>query len=90
MAADSATPLPVEARPLDDESAMTPHELRAKLRLAASTFYHYQSLGRYERWELVPRIGPRRYSRKLVQQYLDREPTSRGWAQPAPLKRVGR
>jgi len=73
--------------PALDQNAMTPHELRAKLRLALSTFYQYQSLGRFERFELVPRIGPRRYSRKLVQAYLDGEPSSRAWAKPAFGKR---
>jgi hypothetical protein len=62
--------------PLDD-NAMTGAELCAALRLAMSTFYQYQSLGRFERFELVPRIGPRRYSRKLVKAYLDGEPSTR-------------
>jgi len=86
MGADAATPFRVEDRPPDDadDRAMTPHELRAKLRLGTSAFYKYQSLGRFEKLELVPRIGPRRYSRKRVQQYLDREPLS---SAPAALKR---
>ena len=57
----------------EDDRALTPEELRAKLQLTKSTFYHYQAAGRFERFELVPRIGPRRYSPRLVQQYLDRE-----------------
>jgi predicted site-specific integrase-resolvase len=56
-----------------DDQAMTPRELCAALQIALSTFYNYQAAGRYERFELVPRIGPRRYSRRLVRQYLDRE-----------------
>lgn len=55
------------------ESAMTPEELRQALRLARSTFFKYQAMGRFEQWELTPRIAAHRYSRKAVQQYLDRE-----------------
>jgi hypothetical protein len=61
----------------DIARAMTPDELRDLLQLKPSTFYKYQSLGKFERFELRPRIGPHRYSRKLVQQYLDGEPPSR-------------
>jgi hypothetical protein len=55
------------------ERAMTPAELRAALQLAVSTFFKYQARGKFEQWELTPRIGPRRYSRKAVQAYLDRD-----------------
>lgn len=55
------------------DTAMTPAELRTALRLAVSTFFKYQAMGKFERWELTPRIGPRRYSRKAVQAYLDLE-----------------
>lgn len=60
---------------MDDQGdrAMTPQELQNALQLSRSTFYRYQSLGKFERFELVPRIGPHRYSRKAVQAYLDRE-----------------
>jgi hypothetical protein len=68
--------------PDDPARALTPDELRDALQLKQSTFYKHQSLGRFERFELRPRIGPRRYSRKLVQQYLDGEPSSRSWAPP--------
>lgn len=57
----------------DDDYPMTPRELCEALRLTIGTFYQYQSKGRFERFELVPRIGPRRYCRRLVQQYLARE-----------------
>lgn len=57
---------------------MTPQELCAALRLKMSAFYKYQASGRFERFELAPRIGPRRYSRKLVQAYLNREDTGIG------------
>jgi hypothetical protein len=67
----------------DDARALTPDELRDALQLKPSTFYKHQSLGQFERFELRPRIGPRRYSRKLVQAYLDGERSERGWAQPA-------
>jgi hypothetical protein len=52
---------------------MTPAELRQALRISTSAFYKYQAMGRFEPWELKPRIGPRRYSRKAVQQHLDRD-----------------
>jgi hypothetical protein len=55
------------------DAAMTPAELRAALQLGVSTFFKYQARGQFDRWELVPRIGPRRYSRKAVQAYLDRD-----------------
>lgn len=61
----------------DVETAMTPMELCAALQLSRSTFYRYQAIGKFDRFELVPRLGPHRYSRKAVQAYLDRErPTS--------------
>lgn len=56
-----------------DDRAMTPQQLRDALQVSTSTFYHYQAEGRYEAYELVPRIGPRRYSRKLVAAYLNRD-----------------
>lgn len=62
----------------EDEDAMLPPELCAKLRLAKGTFYNYQAAGKFERFELRPRIGPRRYSRKLVRLYLDGELRSGG------------
>jgi hypothetical protein len=55
------------------ESAMTPEELRLALRISKSGFYKFQAKGHFEQWELKPRIGPHRYSRKAVQAYLDRE-----------------
>jgi len=63
--------------PDDLTPAMTPQELRAALQLAESTFYKYQAIGKFERFELRPRIGPHRYSRKLVQAYLNGESSSR-------------
>jgi hypothetical protein len=65
---------------------MTPAELCQALQLKRSTFFKQQALGRFAKFELKPRIGPHRYSRKLVQQYLDREPAPQ--AEPAP--RAGR
>lgn len=65
-------------------NAMTPADLCAALQMKMPTFYRYQALGKFERFELVPRIGPRRYSRKLVQAYLDRERTA-----PVPMRRLG-
>jgi hypothetical protein len=62
---------------MTDDRAMTPHELREALQLKPSTFYKHQAAGRYARFELVPRIGPRRYSRALVQGYLNREAPGR-------------
>lgn len=55
-----------------DDRAMTPQELQDALQLKRSTFYQYQAEGKFERFELVPRIGPHRYCRRLVQDYLDR------------------
>lgn len=72
--------------PLD--SAMTPAELRAALRVAVSTFFKYQAMGKFEAWELTPRIGPRRYSRKAVQAYLDGEPAP-ARAHMVPTRRIG-
>jgi len=77
---DDAVSVPPATALASDDRAMTPHELRAALRLSTSTFYHYQSAGKLERFELRPRIGPRRYSRKLVQRYLDGEPGSSRFA----------
>jgi len=59
-----------------DDRAMTPAELRDALQLAVSTFFKYQAMGKFDRWELTPRIGPRRYSRKAVRAYLDRDVAS--------------
>jgi len=75
-----------------EDYAITPRELAARLHLSLSAFYHYQAAGRYERLELVPRIGPHRYSAKLVKAYVNREPTSRSWStpRPTPFKRVER
>jgi hypothetical protein len=84
MSRPTLTPPRVEAA--DRDTAMTPRELRDALRLAESTFYAYQAAGKFDRFELKPRIGPRRYSRKLVQQYLDGEPSARGWAAPVRSK----
>jgi hypothetical protein len=58
------------------DTAMTPAELRAALQFAVSTFFKYQAMGKFDQWELTPRIGPRRYSRKAVQAYLDRDGAS--------------
>jgi hypothetical protein len=66
---------------MTDDRALTPQELRARLQLAPSTFYKYQALGKFEHLEL-PRTGPRRYSPKAVQAYLDREA-------PTRLRRAG-
>jgi hypothetical protein len=57
-----------------DDDALTPIELRTALRLAESTYFKYQRLGLLDRFRLVPRIGPPRYSRKALRAYLDREP----------------
>jgi hypothetical protein len=71
------------------DKAMTPGELREALQLTQPTFYRYQSLGKLERFELRPRIGVRRYSRKLVQEYLDGQPSSRTWGAIVERKRAG-
>lgn len=66
--------------PVSDDNhgrAMTPQELREALKYSKSTFDHYQAAGKFERFELVPRLGPHRYSRKAVQAYLNREPPIR-------------
>jgi predicted DNA-binding transcriptional regulator AlpA len=60
--------------------SMTWRELADALKLKQSTFYKYKKAGRFERFELVPRIGPRRYSRAKVEQYLDREDPKHGLA----------
>ena len=65
------------AEPLVLDDAITPQEMCVAFRIAMSTFYKYQADGRYERFECKPRIGPRRYSRKLVAAYLDGTPLAR-------------
>lgn len=55
------------------EPALTAQDLCRLLQLKMTAFYKYRSLGRFDRFELHPRIGPRRYSRKLVQAWLDGE-----------------
>lgn len=60
-----------------DESAMTPAELCAALRISRRTYYDYQRRGLLDRFRLVPTIGDPRYSRKAVRDYLDREPPAR-------------
>jgi len=55
---------------------MTPVQLCAALQISRSTYYRLLVAGRLDRFALVPRIGPRRYSRAAVQAYLDREPPS--------------
>jgi len=70
------------------DAAMTPDELRQALRISVSGFYKFQAQGRFESFELKPRIGKRRYSRKLVQQYLDCEqPQPRGRREAATSSR---
>lgn len=72
------------------DSAMTPDDLRQLLQLHPKTFQNLQALGRFEQWELVPRLGHRlrRYSRKAVQAYLDREETPAGIRVRSKLKTV--
>ncbi len=53
--------------------AITPEELRELLHLSPATYYRALARGTLDRFALVPRIGPRRFSRKAVQAYLDRE-----------------
>jgi len=68
------------------ESAMTPDELRQALRIKRSTFYKHQALGRFEQWELKPRIVGHRYSRKAVQAYLDRDQAPASGREPVPAR----
>lgn len=56
------------------KEAMTPEELRAALKISKSTYYRLLQAGRLDRFALLPRIGPRRYSLTVVRAYLDREP----------------
>lgn len=55
--------------------AMTPDELCQALRLRKWTFMRLQAAGKFDRFELLPRLGVRthRYSRKAVQAFLDRD-----------------
>jgi hypothetical protein len=53
---------------------MTAKELRTALRQAPSTFARHAAAGEFDRFELKPRIGWPRYSRRLVEQYLNGEP----------------
>lgn len=66
----------------DDDRAMTGRELAHALQITDRTYRRYLALGRFDRFELVPRIGPRRFSRSKVRAYLAREG-------PAGLRKVG-
>jgi predicted DNA-binding transcriptional regulator AlpA len=54
-----------------DEIAMCREELCARLRISRATFYRLEKAGKLDRFECKPRLGPRRYSRKLVQAFVD-------------------
>ena len=73
MAAAADCYAPPASPPTDDDRALTPKEFAEKLQMALSTFYRYQAQGKFAQFELVPRFGDRRYSRKAVQAYLDRD-----------------
>jgi len=62
--------IPLADRPV----AMTSLEFRQLLGLTYPTFARHSAAGDYDRFELKPRIGAPRYSRRLVEQYLDGEP----------------
>jgi hypothetical protein len=62
--------VPLADRPL----VMTAKELRTALRVSPPTFARHSAAGDYDRFELKPRIGHPRYSRRLVEQYLNGEP----------------
>jgi len=75
--------------PTDDDSALTPQELRTLLHWSKSLYYELLAAGALDRFALVPRIGPRRFSRPLVLAWLAREPTSRALRSREPITRAG-
>lgn len=50
-------------------------------------FYQLLKAGKFDRFEILPRIGRRAWSRTLVQRYLDGDVTARKFA---PMAVVGR
>lgn len=61
--------------PLAERSlAMTSLEFRQLLGITYPTYARHAAAGDYDRFELKPRIGQPRYSRALVEQYLNGEP----------------
>jgi hypothetical protein len=58
----------------DRELVMTAREFREALRLTPQTYWRHAAAGEFERFELKPRIGHVRYSRRLVDQYLNGDP----------------
>lgn len=53
-----------------------PEHLQAIFQIGPSRFYALVKAGRFDRFELRPRIGRRAWSGKLLQRYLDQEGSS--------------
>ena len=64
-------------------NALTPSGRPAARKYRWALLTHFPVRGRCDPWELTPRIGPRRYCRRAVQAYLDRE------TPPTRLRRAG-
>ena len=62
--------IPIADRPF----AMNSLEFRKLLGVSYPTYARHAAAGDYERFELKPRIGQVRYSRALVEQYLNGDP----------------
>lgn len=61
--------------PVDERDVvMTAKEFREALRVSPQTYWRHAKAGAYERFELKPRIGLPRFSRRLVEQYLNGDP----------------
>lgn len=57
------------------EARLTTADLRKIFNLGRNTFYRLQAIGRFDRFEIKPRVSQRRrfFSAKKVQAYLDGE-----------------
>jgi hypothetical protein len=58
---------------MTDLRPMTPLELRKLFGWCESTYHVHLAAGHLDQFELVPRIGARRFSRPLVHRYLSGE-----------------
>lgn len=56
---------------------LTSRDLMRIFEIKPSQFYNLQAQGKFDRFELRPTIGRRAWSGKLVQKFLDGEPSSR-------------
>lgn len=50
---------------------LTPQDMMRLFQVRSSRFYQLLAVGRFDAFELKPRIGPRRFSAKKVKAYFD-------------------